>query len=66
MRPLAVRSVTPAGFVGITGWLPSEQVAGFNRNRWLLSSESAALKIEGIPADLRERLQECLRIVLLS
>ena len=40
--PLAVRSATPAGFVGITGWLPSEQVAGFNRNRWLFSSESAS------------------------
>ena len=40
--PLAVRSAIPAGFVGITGWLPLEQVAGFNRNCWLFSSESAS------------------------
>jgi hypothetical protein len=29
------------GFVGITGRLQSEQVAGFDRNRWPNSSESA-------------------------
>ena len=32
----------PAGIIGMPGWLRSEQVAGFNRNRWLQSSECAA------------------------
>ena len=31
----------PAGIIGIPGWLRSEQVAGFDRNRWLESSECA-------------------------
>jgi hypothetical protein len=39
--PLAVRSATPADFVGITGRLQSEQVVGFDRNQRLTSSESA-------------------------
>jgi hypothetical protein len=46
--PLAVRSATPAGFVGITGWLPSEQVAGMDRNRRLFSSEPAP-ETENLP-----------------
>ncbi len=32
----------PAGSIGMPGWLRSEQVAGFNRNRWLQSSECAS------------------------
>ena len=32
----------PAGIIGIPSWLQSEQVAGFDRNRWLQSSECAA------------------------
>jgi hypothetical protein len=38
---LAVRSATSAGFNEISGWLLSEQLVGFNRNRRLLSSKSA-------------------------
>src|SRR5215213_8114435 len=31
----------PAGIIGMPGWLRSEQRAGFDRNRWLQSSECA-------------------------
>jgi hypothetical protein len=54
-HPLTACSTTPAGFVGITGWLPSEQVAGFNRNRRLLSSESASGPCGNAPSQRRGR-----------
>jgi hypothetical protein len=44
---LAVRSATLADFVGITGRLLSEWVAGFNRNQRPSSSECAGPRIIG-------------------
>ena len=38
----------PAGIIGIPGWLRSEQVAGFDRNRWLQSSECALPVEQGV------------------
>ena len=37
----------PAGIIGMPGWLRSEQRAGFDRNRWLQSSEYATVVIAG-------------------
>ena len=41
MNPSANPTATPAGIIGMPGWFASEQVAGFDRNRWLVSSEYA-------------------------
>jgi hypothetical protein len=41
MNPSANHTATPAGIIGMPGWFASEQVAGFDRNRWLVSSEYA-------------------------
>jgi hypothetical protein len=42
MNPSANHTATPAGIIGMPGWFASEQVAGFDRNRWLVSSEYAS------------------------
>jgi hypothetical protein len=42
MNPSANPTATPAGIIGMPGWFASEQVAGFDRNRWLVSSEYAS------------------------
>jgi hypothetical protein len=44
MNPSANHTATPAGIIGMPGWFASEQVAGFDRNRWLVSSEYAYKK----------------------
>ena len=41
----------PAGIIGMPGWLRSEQVAGFDRNRWLQSSECAPNAYRPKPQD---------------
>jgi hypothetical protein len=56
---LAVRSATPAGFVGINGRLPSEWVAGFNRNQRPTSSEYAET-IERFENKLGDNLSQAL------
>src|SRR4051794_22491085 len=45
MNPSANHTATPAGIIGMPGWFASEQAAGFDRNRWLVSSEYAACPI---------------------
>jgi hypothetical protein len=45
MNPSANHSATPAGIIGMSGWFASEPVAGFDRNRWLVSSEYALLAL---------------------
>jgi transposase len=52
--PLAVRSATLAGFVGITGQLPSEWVAGFDRNQRPISSECALNHWDGLQRFLED------------
>jgi hypothetical protein len=43
MNPSVNHTATPAGIIGMPGWFASEQVAGFDRNRWLVSSEYALM-----------------------
>ena len=45
MNPSANHTATPAGIIGMPGWFASEQAAGFDRNRWLVSSEYAGCRI---------------------
>ncbi|HEY0419117.1 MAG TPA: hypothetical protein VGC80_06325, partial [Acetobacteraceae bacterium] len=51
-------TATPAGIIGMPGWFASEQVAGFDRNRWLVSSEYARYKPETMLADVSQRLAQ--------
>ena len=55
MNPSANHTATPAGIIGMPGWFASEQVAGFDRNRWLVSSEYA-VPVWAVTAPGRHRL----------
>src|SRR3954468_11261482 len=52
MNPSANHTATPAGIIGMPGWFASEQVAGFDRNRWLVSSEYAIERYITVPIEV--------------
>jgi IstB-like ATP binding protein len=60
---LRTTSLPRLASVGITGWLASESVAGFDRNRWLASSESARRTRRLSFSSLPDRTAQSLRTV---
>ncbi|MDQ2762794.1 MAG: hypothetical protein M3Y22_04705, partial [Pseudomonadota bacterium] len=47
----------PAGIIGTPGWLRSEQMTGFDRNRWLQSSECAGACVRGIYDNMKTAVE---------